>query len=257
VVVTKNKTQGTTTVTWDAGADKPYAQVWVSVDGGAETLFANTYKGGPKAATIQVGKTHTFKLWNSTKQYVWASVSVTAKYYPFIENIKRDPHGTFAKIRFTTKEASLPVVSVSTKPPPNFLNFPVVSTKDEKTWTKPSDIAYTNFAQTGTQHEAQLNTLKPGTPYYYVISAHDKKSGLWFKMPGIFKTLNRVVTVNFRKLWITDDSDDLSAGDLRFGFYINGQPAAKYPSGSGYASLDTDDQKTINKTVGIANPPPL
>lgn len=80
VVVTKGQTQGTTTVTWNAGADKPYAKVWVSVDGGAETLFANTYKGA-KAATIQVGKTHTFKLWNSTKQYVWASVSVTAKHF--------------------------------------------------------------------------------------------------------------------------------------------------------------------------------
>jgi hypothetical protein len=144
-------------------------------------------------------------------------------------------------------------VSVSTKKP---LSFPLVSTKDEKTWSQPSDIASTNFAQIGTQHQAQLNTLKPSTLYHYVISAHDKKSGLWFKTSGTFKTFRRMVTVNFRKLWITDDSDDLSAGDLRFGFYINGQPAAKYPSGSGYASLDTGDQKTINRTVGFTNAKP-
>lgn len=150
----------------------------------------------------------------------------------------------------------MPVVSVSTKQPLKFLlNFPVVSTKDEKMWSKSSDIAYSNFAQAGTQHEAQLNKLKPGTLYYYVIAAHDKKSGLWFKMPGTFKTLRRAVTVNFRKLWITDDSDGGGAGELRFGFYINGQPAAKYPSGSGYASLDTDDQKTINRTVGFIPAP--
>jgi hypothetical protein len=123
-------------------------------------------------------------------------------------------------------------------------------------WSKPSDIAYSTFAQTGTKHEAQLNTLKPSKPYWYVISAHDKKSGLWFKIPGAFMTLKRMVTVNFRKLWITDDSDGGSAGDLRFGFYINGQPVAKYPSGSGYASLDTDDQKTINRTVGFASAAP-
>jgi hypothetical protein len=244
--------QGMTTVTWDAGADKPNAEVWVSVDGGKETLFSDTHKG-TKATTIQFGKTHTFKLWNSTHQYVWASVKVTAKYYPFIENVKKEPHGTFAKITFTTTEGSLPVVSVSTKP---LQNLPGVSTKDEKMWSKTSDIAYTNFAQTGTKHEAQLNNLDPGTPYYYVISAHDKKSGLWFKTIGIFKTFRRMVTVNFRKLWITDDSDDLSAGDLRFGFYINGQPTAKYPSGSGYASLGTGDQKTINKTVGFTNAKP-
>jgi hypothetical protein len=253
VYVTKPKgplfllNQGKTTVTWDSGAANPYADVWVSVDGGAETLFSSAHKGS-KAATIQFGKTHTFKLYSSTKVYLGASVSVTTKYYPFIGDIDPDPNGTFAKINFTTKESSLPVVSVSTKQP---LNFPVVSSKDEKTWSKPSDITYSNFAQTGTQHWAQLNKLKPGTLFHYVISAHDKKSGLWFKMPGSFKTFRRKVTVNFKKLWITDDSDGGSAGDLRFGFYINGQPVAKYPSGSGYASLDTDQQKTINRTVDL------
>jgi hypothetical protein len=244
--------QGETTITWDSGAANPYADVWVSVDGGAETLFSSAHKGS-KATTIGFGKTHTFKLYSSSKVYLGASVSVTTKYYPFIENIKRDPNGTFAKIRFDTKEGSLPVVSVSTKLP---LSFPLVSSKDEKMWSKPSDIAYSTFAQTGTKHEAQLNTLKPSKPYWYVISAHDKKSGLWFKIPGAFMTLKRMVTVNFRKLWITDDSDGGSAGDLRFGFYINGQPVAKYPSGSGYASLDTDDQKTINRTVGFASAAP-
>src|SRR4030095_2519227 len=114
-----------------------------------------------------------------------------------------DPNGTFAKINFTTKESSLPVVSVSTKKP---LSFPLVSTKDEKTWNKPSDIDYTNFAQIDKKHQPPLNNLKPGTLYHYVIAAHDKKSGLWFKRSGTFKTFRRMVTVNFRKLWITDDS---------------------------------------------------
>lgn len=241
--------QGETTVTWDSGAANPYADVWVSVDGGAETLFSSAHKGS-KAAFIFVGKTHTFKLYSSTKVYLGASVSVTTKYYPFIGDIDPKPNGTFAKIKFTTKEASLPVVSVSTKLP---LSFPLVSSKDEKMWSKPSDIAYSNFAQTGTKHEAQLNKLEPSKPYWYVISAHDKKSGLWFKIPSAFMTLKRAVTVRFKKLWITDDSDAISAGDLRFGFYINGKPAAKYPSGSGYASLDTDQQKTIN--IGVAFTP--
>jgi hypothetical protein len=243
--------QGKTTITWDAGAGHRGSQVWVSVDGSdEETLFAPNSKG-TKETIIGFGKTHTFKLWNYNKSVLWASVSVTTKHYPFIENVDAEEHGTFAKIKFTTKENSLPVVSVSTKQP--LLNFPVVSTKDEQTWSDPDDIAYTNFAQTGTNHEAQLNKLEPGKVYWYVISAHDKKSGLRFKRWGFFKTLKRMVTVNFRKLWITDDSDG-GPGDLRFGFYINGQPAAKYPSGSGYASLSTDEQKTINRTVGFANP---
>ena len=71
--------QGTATVTWDAGAGHQGADVWVSVDGGAETLFSSAYKGS-KATTIQVGKTHTFKLYTYTKVYLGASVSVTAKH---------------------------------------------------------------------------------------------------------------------------------------------------------------------------------
>jgi hypothetical protein len=243
--------QGKTTITWDAGAGHGGSEVWVSVDGSDETLFAANSKGS-KDTVIGFGKAHTFKLWNYDKSVLWDSVSVTTKHYPFIENVDPEEHGTFAKIRFTTKENSLPVVSVSTKQP--LLNFPLVSTKDEQTWSDPDDIAYTNFAQTGTHHEAQLNKLEPGTVYWYVISAHDKKSGLRFKRWGFFKTLKRMVTVNFRKLWITDDSDSSGDGELRFGFYINGQSAAKYPSGSGYAGLSTDQQKTINRTVTIANP---
>ena len=242
--------QGKTTITWDAGAGHRGSQVWVSVDGSdQETLFAPNSKG-TKDTVIGFGKTHTFKLWNYNKSVLWASVSVTTKHYPFIENVDPEEHGTFAKIKFRTKENSLPVVSVSTKQP--LLNFPLVSNKDEQTWSDPDDIAYTNFAQTGTQHEAQLNKLEPGKVYWYVISAHDKKSGLRFKRWGFFKTLNRRVTVNFRKLWITDDSDDNSPGDLRFGFYINSKPAAsQYPSAGGYASLSTDEQKTINRTATI------
>ena len=246
--------QGKTTITWDAGAGHEGSEVWVSVDSSdQETLFSPNSKG-TKDTVIGFGKTHTFKLWNYNKSILWGSVSVTTKHYPFIENVDPEEHGTFAKIKFSTKENSLPTVSVSTKQP--LLNFPAVSNKDEQTWSDPDDIAYTNFAQAGTTHEAQLNKLEPGKVYWYVISAHDKKSGLRFKRWGFFKTLSRRVTVNFRKLWITDDSDS-GPGDLRFGFYINGQPVARYPEGSGsslsrYASLSTDEQKTINRTATIA-----
>jgi hypothetical protein len=243
--------QGKTTITWNAEAGHEGSKVWVSVDGDVETLFAPNFKGS-KDTLIGFGKTHTFKLWNYNKSVLWGSVSVTTKHYPFIENVDPEEHGTFAKIRFSTKENALPTVSVSTKQP--LLNFPAVSTKDEQTWSDPDDIAYTNFAQTGTTHEAQLNKLEPDKVYWYVISAHDKKSGLRFKRWGFFKTLRRMVTVNFRKLWITDDSDSSGDGELRFGFYVNGQPAARYPSDSGYAGLSTDQQKTINRTVTLANP---
>ena len=61
--------------------------------------------------------------------------------------------------------------------------------------------------------------------------------------------------MRFKKLWITDDSDSSGDGELRFGFYINGKSVAKFPSGSGYSGLGTDDQKTINRTVGFMPAP--
>jgi Purple acid Phosphatase, N-terminal domain len=250
VIVAFGETQGDTTVTWDAGADHMSAQVRVSVDGGAETPWASIYKG-QQTASIEIGKTYTFRLYDSiTKVYLGASVTVTAKYNPlrppFFHKVAPEEHGTYVTIGFTTDESCLPVVSASTKKP---LSFPAISTKDEKMWSNPGDIASSNFAQTGTTHHAQLNKLKPDTLYHYVISAHDKKSGRWFKKNGTFKTLRRAVTVRFKKLWITDDSDSSGDGELRFGFYINGKPVAKYPSGSGYSSLGTDEQETIDRNV--------
>jgi hypothetical protein len=259
VIVGLGETQGKTTLTWNDDAGNKFAQVWVSVDGGAETLLPRSLGTGTATPTIEVGKTYTFKLYNSSKRYLGASVKVTAKLATillrpsFFHKVDPKEHGTFAIITFTTDESCLPIVSVSTKKP---LSFPAISTKDEKMWSDPNDIDSSNFAQTGTQHDAQLNKLKPGTLYHYVISAHDNKSGRWFKKNGTFKTLRRAVKVRFKKLWITDDSDSSGDGELRFGFYINGQPVAKFPSSSGgsslerYASLGTDEQKTINITVG-------
>lgn len=44
----------------------------------------------------------------------------------------------------------------------------------------------------------------------------------WYYQTGSLKTLNRSITVTFSQVYVSDDSDDLSAGDLTFYFNING-----------------------------------
>lgn len=56
---------GTTTVTW-ATADLSTAQVWVSMDGAAETLFSGESSGSVAAPWIQAGHRYEFKLYEGT-----------------------------------------------------------------------------------------------------------------------------------------------------------------------------------------------
>ena len=259
VVIVFPGKSGATTIQWDAEAEHPNAQVWLSVDGGSETVFDADYHGA-KTATIQLGKTYIFKLFTGNKSNLLDSVKVTAKRkfvtvplddipIPFIENVDEDPQGMFARITFTTVSSSLPVVMVSREPP---LSFPPISKEDEKVF---NEVISSNFAQTGTIHEAILPDLEPGTEFHYVISAHDNSSDRWYKVKGKFKTLHRAVAVFFEKIKVVDDSDELSPGELDFGFFVNGTNA---PNGSplivGF-HVESDESKTINLTPTLHGVP--
>ena len=158
----------------------------------------------------------------------------------------------FARITFTTDSSSLPVVMVSDKPP---LSFPSASKEEEPVFNQ-SDLISSNFAQTGTNHEAILPDLEPGTQYHYVISVSDKDSGLWYRVKGKFRTLRRAVKVTFEKIKVVDDSDDFGAGDFEFGFFVNGQNAPNdSPMIIFSADIATDESKTINMSGSLVNVP--
>jgi hypothetical protein len=57
---------GTTTVTWNTG-DGTQGQVFVSVDGGQEGMFASGPSGSAPAGWIQAGKTFEFRLYAGTE----------------------------------------------------------------------------------------------------------------------------------------------------------------------------------------------
>src|ERR671916_128314 len=56
---------GTTTISWSTG-DGSWGQVYVSVDGGEEKLFAGGKKGTKEAAWIWLGKEYEFRLYTGT-----------------------------------------------------------------------------------------------------------------------------------------------------------------------------------------------
>ena len=64
--VPASQQSGTTTVTWNTG-DGSAGQVYVSVDGGTEALFAAGPSGANAASWIEAGKTFEFRLYAGTE----------------------------------------------------------------------------------------------------------------------------------------------------------------------------------------------
>jgi hypothetical protein len=68
---------GTTTITWNTG-DGTAGQVYVSVDGGPESIFGGGPPGSAAAPWIQAGKTYEFRLYAGTEHAtVLAKTEVT------------------------------------------------------------------------------------------------------------------------------------------------------------------------------------
>src|SRR4030095_16783501 len=160
-----------------------------------------------------------------------------------ITSIVETPHGTFADLSFKTKTPTIPVVEVSTKPPLADFTF------------KSKDVISSAFPLLNgyqTNHAVRLEKLVPATQFHYVIRTKDK-NGAVAREKGTFNTLNRKVNVRFSKVFIKADSDDLSEGDLAFGFSVNGNRLL-------IANFGAEDGTTHNLTTGnfdvnLTNPP--
>lgn len=77
--VTTGEGSGTTTITWNTG-DGTAGQVYVSEDGGAETLFSAGPTGSVPAPWIRAGKTFDFRLYAGTEHTKGlAKVQVTGR----------------------------------------------------------------------------------------------------------------------------------------------------------------------------------
>lgn len=101
--------------------------------------------------------------------------------------------------------------------------------------------------------------LEVATTYYYIINVfNDDKADT--KRPreqitGKFTTLNQSIKVVWEKILVIDDSDDLSTGEISWGFFANyGQPGAKSVR---YQNLDMDSGEIYfpNKSFVMENAP--
>jgi tRNA (mo5U34)-methyltransferase len=68
---------GTTTISWNTG-DKAEGKVYVSTDGGEESLFSAGRQGSRVASWIREGSSYEFRLYNSDHTELLANVTVTS-----------------------------------------------------------------------------------------------------------------------------------------------------------------------------------
>ena len=73
VTIPAGQTTGTTTLTWDAGPNHPYAEVWVTVDGGDERKIVEQGKGS-RQVQVKAGKTYLYILTDSGKRLATTTV---------------------------------------------------------------------------------------------------------------------------------------------------------------------------------------
>jgi hypothetical protein len=247
-----------TEITWDAqGAFAPdKTAVYYTTNGAGEMLFANGPKGTMVADFIKLNNAYEFCLWGDHKEKL-ACTTVTTAYKKvkldlgFIKDVKVEPRGHSVRITFTTVRSSLPIVQVSKTAPKKIIAI----NNDDVASFAPGVEVITHLAGGGTVHETIVPNLVPCTDHFFVISASDKKTGLWFKVSGKFHTLCRRVAVTFAKVKVIDDSDDLSAGDLAFGFFINGQNEPNGKPMTFGTHADSGSTKNANVSGSIVKAP--
>jgi hypothetical protein len=161
-------------------------------------------------------------------------------------NLKITPHGTFADVSFTSTNPVIPIVVAG-------FGKPTKKTPTGPDFSAAADIRSTAFpllAGPQKSHSVRLDNLVPDTTFWLVIKGKDHLNHV-----KSFKTLRRRLDVHFGQIHVIDDSDDLSPGDFKFGFYVNEDNA---PNGksllhpkSGVASLSTGDVSNIDVNATV------
>lgn len=178
---------------------------------------------------------------------------------PFISDVRVIPSASNAIISFKSSQRRLPVVEIGKVPPTpdrfGILAFPLGTSLFSR-FVQPQDGRYTlNFNATNEQLEA-------GTVYYYIINVfNDNESDLSRKREqetGTISTFSQSVKVVWEKIYIVNDSDDSSSGEISLWFWINyGQPNAKSMSidSLGNNSASTGQTFEINIEHVVDNAP--
>jgi hypothetical protein len=135
-----------------------------------------------------------------------------------ITDVGVEPHGTYAAFQVKTNEPANLMIQVGTSSTQNA----------DGTLADVHSMAVYNA---GYKTSFSINVgksllgaaLEPDTTYYYVVIAKDAQGNKARTSPVSFKTLKRWITVVYEKVYVDDDSDDLSQGDFTFILKIDGE----------------------------------
>ena len=221
VVVGTNVILGTTLLDWDAGLTAEPARVTVEVDG-QETTVSNSPQG-QVSRNIGKGRVYIFRLRNSVAvldsvRVTTSSRSVTKKnvlkdpkrrpYTPAPMRVFYERFGTFLKFSMETDEDRdlYMVLATNESTDCEVAGLDVVGTMGSLERKK--------------EHNAELHGLEPSTEYFFLIQMRTADGDLLCRT-GFVRTLRRHTTVFLEDFFVTDDSDDLSGGDLTLGLFLN------------------------------------
>lgn len=240
VLVPYGQTAGTYTLTWNTGSALG-ADFSASINNGPWSAIFHQTPSGSGPLPINVGDTITWRMFTKNSPRIpLKSVTITARRpdQSCLENCLKDvsitPHGTFADVH---------VIATT------------VLKTFELTANKPGEAVSSAMIGANTQNwVSMLFDLEPGTEYEWDLQVRDE-SGNIQKKSGTFKTLTRRVTVDYSNIKVTDDSDDLSEGDLTFWFNVDGtwDPADNF----GEIGMDTGDQVDPNRTLTFDGAPDI
>jgi hypothetical protein len=246
IMVLTSSASGKVTVKWDGGGDKGYVKVrkgqgaWqaTGLSGGSGTkpyslkccgdyMFGLFDGNGGLLAELQPVKVWTFVPLDTVVNVGCSSTCV---------GVAPEPHGTFATLALTFGES---------------VGFTVHLSEDGAVG---SDGFYKQIAGFPILHPGKTTgttvnymNLKPDTQYHYMVTTKDS-SGTYGKKTGTLTTKKRRIKVTFDDIKIVDDSDDLSAGDLVFELWVNGQGGSN-GRGKFWPSDPGDDWATTGETV--------
>ena len=234
VTIPLGQTTGRYDLAWSTGSAMP-AEFTLSVNGSAPYPFSQVPYGTAADIPIDYGQTHVWKLYVKGGRSPLKTVTITTRrpdqscLGTCIKDVKINPHGTFADVKVIAT-AKLATYELTAHKAGEGVSSAMIGW-DTATWN------------------TQLLSLDPGTEYFWNLKVRDESGNVQVRN-GSFTTLKRQVTVNFDSITVTDDSDDLSEGDLVFWFNTGGDWDSSSQYEDGIDSGDTVNPGYSRVVVG-------
>jgi hypothetical protein len=172
---------------------------------------------------------------------------------PFIREVEVLPYSTYAKFLVTVWQSGSAELRLHSTPLPKG--------RECDPTLEAAHVVESERVNGGTWFKL-VSGLAPGRPYTWeVCGIPDKYSDTISRKEGVFRTLERRVTIAIEKVEVVDDSDELSAGEFQFSFFIGVDETgnckfdmqASYPQASvSEVMCDSGETITFNPPVRLS-----